>query len=47
MESLESYRNEELDHMWRSFFGEDRSYHIARYHSVYKISCASEQMVNI
>jgi len=45
--SLENYCNEELEHMWRNFFGEDRSYHIARYNFVYKISCASEQIVKI
>lgn len=43
---LETYRNEELVHMWKNFFGEDRKYHIARYNFVYKISCTSELIVN-
>ncbi|MCQ6275522.1 hydrogenase maturation protein [Bacillus sp. V3B] len=47
IKSLEIYRNEELEHMWKNFFGEDRSYHIARYNFVYKISCLSEQMTKI
>ena len=45
IKSLEIYRNEELEHMWKNFFGEDRCYHIARYNFVYKISCSIEQKV--
>lgn len=33
---LESYATEELAHMYRNFFGEDRSYHEARRRFVYK-----------
>ena len=33
---LQSYRNEELQHMWLNFFGADRSYHLARKNFVYK-----------
>ncbi|WP_242447094.1 hydrogenase maturation protein [Nitrosomonas supralitoralis] len=34
---LESYRNHELEHMQLNFYGFDPSYHVARYHFVYKI----------
>jgi putative two-component system hydrogenase maturation factor HypX/HoxX len=34
---LQSYRNEELDHMQLNFYGFDPSYHVARYHFVHKI----------
>jgi putative two-component system hydrogenase maturation factor HypX/HoxX len=33
---LQAYRDEELQQMWRNFFGADRSYHRARQHFVYK-----------
>jgi putative two-component system hydrogenase maturation factor HypX/HoxX len=33
---LQAYREEELQQMWRNFFGADRSYHLARKHFVYK-----------
>jgi len=33
---LEAYREEELQQMWRNFFGADRSYHLARKRFVYK-----------
>ncbi len=33
---LSAYREEELSHMRRNFFGFDPSYHIARHHFVYK-----------
>ncbi len=33
---LQAYREEELQHMWRNFFGADRSYHLARKRFVYK-----------
>lgn len=34
---LESYRDHELEHMQLNFYGFDPSYHVARYHFVYKI----------
>jgi putative two-component system hydrogenase maturation factor HypX/HoxX len=30
LKPLESYRREELQHMWQNFYGADRSYHLAR-----------------
>jgi methylenetetrahydrofolate dehydrogenase (NADP+) / methenyltetrahydrofolate cyclohydrolase len=33
---LQAYREEELQQMWRNFFGADPSYHLARKHFVYK-----------
>ena len=33
---LHAYREEELQQMWRNFFGADHSYHLARKHFVYK-----------
>jgi putative two-component system protein, hydrogenase maturation factor HypX/HoxX len=33
---LQAYREEELQQMWRNFFGADQSYHLARKHFVYK-----------
>lgn len=39
---LEQYRDEELQHMHRNFFGEDPAYHIARFHFVHKIACAQQ-----
>jgi len=33
---LQSYRDEELQYMWISFFGADQSYHMARKNFVYK-----------
>jgi putative two-component system protein, hydrogenase maturation factor HypX/HoxX len=33
---LQAYREEELQQMWRNFFGADRSYHLARKRFVYK-----------
>jgi putative two-component system protein, hydrogenase maturation factor HypX/HoxX len=33
---LAAYRNEELDHMRRNFYGFDPSYHVARFHFVHK-----------
>ena len=35
---LQEYRNEELNEMQLNFYGFDPSYHVARYHFVYKIS---------
>jgi len=35
--TLQSYRDEELRHMQLNFYGFDPSYHVARYHFVYKI----------
>jgi len=34
---LAAYRNEELAHMRRNFYGFDPSYHVARYHFVFKV----------
>ncbi len=34
---LQQYRNEELSHMKRNFYGFDTSYHIARYNFVFKV----------
>ena len=34
---LEQYREEELEHMYRNFYGFDPSYHVARYNFVYKV----------
>jgi len=34
---LDSYRDEELEHMKLNFYGFDASYHVARYHFVYKL----------
>lgn len=42
LKPLESYRREELSRMRENFFGEDPAYHIARFHFVYKISCATQ-----
>ncbi|EMR01012.1 hydrogenase maturation protein [Cesiribacter andamanensis] len=39
---LEKYREEELRQMQLNFFGEDPSYHLARFHFVHKISCAQQ-----
>jgi len=39
MKPLETYCKEELEQMWKNFYGEDKSYHIARYNFVHKISC--------
>jgi enoyl-CoA hydratase/carnithine racemase len=36
---LQAYREEELQQMWRNFFGADQSYHLARQRFVYKGSC--------
>ncbi len=36
LKQLESYREEELENMYRNFYGFDPSYHIARYNFVYK-----------
>jgi putative two-component system protein, hydrogenase maturation factor HypX/HoxX len=33
---LQAYREEELQHMWLNFFGEDQAYHLARKYFVYK-----------
>ncbi len=33
---LQAYREEELQQMWRNFFGADQSYHLARQRFVYK-----------
>lgn len=44
--SLESYAAEELAHMYRNFFGEDRSYHHARHRFVWKLAvpaCEAER----
>ncbi|MES9903567.1 MAG: hydrogenase maturation protein [Sedimenticola sp.] len=38
LKQLESYREEELENMYRNFYGFDPSYHIARYNFVYKTS---------
>ena len=35
--SLESYRQEELEHMRLNFFGFDSSYHVARYNFVHRL----------
>jgi putative two-component system hydrogenase maturation factor HypX/HoxX len=35
--ALAAYRNDELQHMRRNFYGFDPSYHVARYNFVYKI----------
>ena len=35
--SLQKYRDEELEHMQRNFYGFDPSYHVARYNFVYKV----------
>jgi putative two-component system protein, hydrogenase maturation factor HypX/HoxX len=45
---LQAYREEELQQMWRNFFGADRSYHLARKRFVYKglIPAAALQMAN-
>lgn len=40
---LSAYRKEELEHMKINFYGQDRSYHIARRNFVYKISCTSKE----
>ena len=37
LKPLQQYRNEELDCMRLNFYGFDPSYHVARYHFVYKI----------
>ncbi|MEJ1463417.1 MAG: hydrogenase maturation protein [Candidatus Sedimenticola sp. (ex Thyasira tokunagai)] len=37
LNSLENYREDELEHMRRNFYGFDPSYHIARYNFVYKV----------
>ena len=34
---LESYRQEELEHMRLNFFGFDSSYHVARYNFVHRL----------
>ncbi len=34
---LQQYRDEELAHMQRNFYGFDPSYHVARYNFVYKV----------
>ena len=34
---LQQYRDEELTHMQRNFYGFDPSYHVARYNFVYKV----------
>ena len=34
---LQTYRDEELRHMQLNFYGFDPSYHVARYHFVYKV----------
>jgi putative two-component system hydrogenase maturation factor HypX/HoxX len=34
---LERYREEELEHMWRNFHGEDRAYHEARRSFAYQV----------
>ncbi|MBW3544548.1 MAG: hydrogenase maturation protein [Bacteroidetes bacterium] len=39
---LEKYRDEELRHMHANFFGDDPSYHLARFHFVHKIACAQQ-----
>ncbi|PYI52609.1 hydrogenase maturation protein [Paenibacillus flagellatus] len=39
---LQQYRDEELARMWDNFYGSDKSYHAARRHFVYKISCISD-----
>lgn len=36
---LEMYRKEELDKMWEIFYGEDKTYHIAKKRFVYKLNC--------
>ncbi len=35
--ALESYRTEELERMYRNFYGFDPSYHVARYNFIYKV----------
>lgn len=42
---LEHYRSEELSCMRENFFGNDPSYHIARFHFVHKISCTMQPAV--
>jgi putative two-component system protein, hydrogenase maturation factor HypX/HoxX len=37
---LESYRRDELQHMWQNFYGADRSYHLARRRFVRKLAAA-------
>lgn len=47
---LESYAAEELAHMYRNFFGEDRSYHEARRRFVWKLAvpvCEAERSAPI
>lgn len=43
--SLSTYREEELEHMGVNFYGQDRSYHISRNKFVYKIDCATKQII--
>ncbi|AHM58718.1 formyl transferase domain-containing protein [Flammeovirgaceae bacterium 311] len=40
IKTLDQYRKEELSCMRDNFFGNDPSYHIARFHFVHKISCS-------
>ncbi len=35
---LHHYREQELEQMWRNFYGFDPSYHVARYNFVYKVA---------
>ena len=34
---LEQYRSEELERMYRNFYGFDPSYHVARYNFIYRV----------
>jgi len=42
---LSVYREEELEHMKANFYGQDRSYHIARKNFVHKIPCANIEII--
>lgn len=37
IKALERYRTEELERMYRNFYGFDPSYHVARYNFIYKV----------
>lgn len=42
---LSAYRKEELEHMKVNFYGQDRSYHIARSNFVHKITCTNKEII--
>lgn len=46
IKSLSTYRKEELEHMKVNFYGQDRSYHMARRNFVHKIICTNKDIIN-